>query len=293
MGSRPRRPWLRWSAGPRRRAGGRAPRPRRPPRPTTRSRARRRRTSASVAWWRSGLSWPLKEANDDAAFGGSWRWWIRKRGMARACRRAPPRHRGGTPIRTLIFGPAWVMLALESTGWPWPCEQLVGRAAELGVARPRPRPSWSGGRRVRSSSWASRASARRGCSPSWRRAPTAAGWLVLTGSASELERELPFWVFVDALDEYVQALEPRRLDALDERRARRARPRAAVARAAPRAAARRTSATASTARSRGCSRRWPRRKPLVLAARRPALGRLGLDRAARLAAAAAARRARC
>jgi predicted ATPase len=42
------------------------------------------------------------------------------------------------------------------------------------------------------------------------------GNLVLSGSASELERELPFWVFVDALDEYVQGLEPRRLDALDE-----------------------------------------------------------------------------
>jgi predicted ATPase len=41
------------------------------------------------------------------------------------------------------------------------------------------------------------------------------GRIVLSGSASELERELPFWVFVDALDEYVQGLEPRRLDALD------------------------------------------------------------------------------
>ena len=40
--------------------------------------------------------------------------------------------------------------------------------------------------------------------------------LVLYGSASELERDLPFWVFVDALDEYVAGLEPRRLDALDD-----------------------------------------------------------------------------
>ena len=31
----------------------------------------------------------------------------------------------------------------------------------------------------------------------------ARGQLVLYGSASELERDLPFWVFVDALDEYV------------------------------------------------------------------------------------------
>src|SRR5919202_6516719 len=33
--------------------------------------------------------------------------------------------------------------------------------------------------------------------------------LVLAGSASELERELPFGIFVDALDDYVQAVEPR------------------------------------------------------------------------------------
>ena len=32
------------------------------------------------------------------------------------------------------------------------------------------------------------------------------GQLVLSGSASELEGDLPFWVFVDALDEYVQSL---------------------------------------------------------------------------------------
>ena len=44
----------------------------------------------------------------------------------------------------------------------------------------------------------------------------ALGYLVLSGSASELEADLPFWVFVDALDEYVAALEPRRLDAIDD-----------------------------------------------------------------------------
>ena len=43
----------------------------------------------------------------------------------------------------------------------------------------------------------------------------ARGHLVLAGSASELERDLPFWVFVDALDEYVQSLEPQALTALD------------------------------------------------------------------------------
>ena len=42
------------------------------------------------------------------------------------------------------------------------------------------------------------------------------GQLVLSGRASELERDLPFWLFVDALDEYVQGLDPRRLANLDE-----------------------------------------------------------------------------
>jgi predicted ATPase len=35
------------------------------------------------------------------------------------------------------------------------------------------------------------------------------------GSASELERDLPFSVFVDALDEYVESLDPKQLAALD------------------------------------------------------------------------------
>jgi len=43
-----------------------------------------------------------------------------------------------------------------------------------------------------------------------------AGQIVLSGSASELEVDLPFWVFVDALDEYVAALEPRRLESIDD-----------------------------------------------------------------------------
>lgn len=43
----------------------------------------------------------------------------------------------------------------------------------------------------------------------------ARGYLVLTGRAGELELDLPFWVFVDALDEYVHGLDPRRLDSLD------------------------------------------------------------------------------
>ena len=44
----------------------------------------------------------------------------------------------------------------------------------------------------------------------------ARGHLVLAGSASELERDLPFWVFVDALDEYAEGLEPHRLGLLDD-----------------------------------------------------------------------------
>ena len=39
---------------------------------------------------------------------------------------------------------------------------------------------------------------------------------MLAGSASELERDLPFAVFVDALDEYVEGLDPSRLDALSD-----------------------------------------------------------------------------
>ena len=43
----------------------------------------------------------------------------------------------------------------------------------------------------------------------------ALGYLVLSGRAGELELDLPFWVFVDALDEYVHGLDPQRLDSLD------------------------------------------------------------------------------
>lgn len=43
----------------------------------------------------------------------------------------------------------------------------------------------------------------------------ARGHTVLSGRATELERDLPFSIFVDALDEYLQSLDPRRLQALD------------------------------------------------------------------------------
>src|SRR5262245_57973726 len=44
----------------------------------------------------------------------------------------------------------------------------------------------------------------------------ARGHLVLAGAASEFEHDLPFSVFVDALDEYVAGLEPDRLAVLDD-----------------------------------------------------------------------------
>ncbi len=42
------------------------------------------------------------------------------------------------------------------------------------------------------------------------------GALVLAERGAEQERDLPFWVFVDALDDYIQGLEPRRLRGLDD-----------------------------------------------------------------------------
>ncbi len=42
------------------------------------------------------------------------------------------------------------------------------------------------------------------------------GQLVLSGSASELERDLPLGVFVDALDDYVHSLDERRLVSLGD-----------------------------------------------------------------------------
>lgn len=42
------------------------------------------------------------------------------------------------------------------------------------------------------------------------------GAIVLLGAASELERDLPFAVFLDALDQYLGGLDPRLLDALED-----------------------------------------------------------------------------
>ena len=83
----------------------------------------------------------------------------------------------------------------------------------------------------------------------------AQGRLVLTGSGSELERDLPFGVFVDALDEYLYGLEPRRLANLDETT------RGELARIFPalEGAAATTRATACTAPRACCWRNWPAR----------------------------------
>jgi hypothetical protein len=88
----------------------------------------------------------------------------------------------------------------------------------------------------------------------------ARGYLVLSGTASELERDLPFWVFVDALDEYVESLEPGVLELLDES------VRSELAQVLPALSASqeerlrhcRTSATARTARCATCSSCSPR-----------------------------------
>jgi DNA-binding NarL/FixJ family response regulator len=44
----------------------------------------------------------------------------------------------------------------------------------------------------------------------------ARGMLVLAASASEFEQDLPFWLFVDALDDYLRAAGPDRLGGLDD-----------------------------------------------------------------------------
>jgi predicted ATPase len=43
----------------------------------------------------------------------------------------------------------------------------------------------------------------------------ARGHVVLSGSGAELEQDLPYWVFVDALDDHVDGLDSRRLEQLD------------------------------------------------------------------------------
>ena len=68
-------------------------------------------------------------------------------------------------------------------------------------------------------------------------APTRAGISCCSGLASELERDLPFWVFVDALDEYVEGLDPRRRSSASTTTCAPSSPRLPVALAARRPAA--------------------------------------------------------
>ena len=63
----------------------------------------------------------------------------------------------------------------------------------------------------------------------------ARGHIVLRGAAADLERDIAFWVFIDALDEYVESVEPRRLEQPLGRRADGARAGLSVARDSGRA----------------------------------------------------------
>ena len=118
------------------------------------------------------------------------------------------------------------------------------------------------------------------------------GWLVLAGRAAEFERELPFGVLVDALDDHLASLDHRRLErAGGERLAELAAifpsldgpavPDGALQ--AERYRAHRAVQELLDGLALG--------RPLLLVARRPALGRPGLARGRRVAAAAPARRA--
>ena len=88
------------------------------------------------------------------------------------------------------------------------------------------------------------------------------GCLALHGSAAEFERELPFGLLVDALDEYLESLDPRAFSRLTtEDLGELADGLPGPARARPRLGPRRRprrSASAPTGRSASCSSAWPR-----------------------------------
>ena len=141
-------------------------------------------------------------------------------------------------------------------------DQLVGRAEEIGVVERAVTGLGDGGAGGDRCSSVSPGSARPACWPSWRSRADGAGCIVLSGSGSEFEQDLPFWVFVDALDEYVAGLDPRRLESLEDGvrgelagsaplavRVRRRQPSAAPGPALPR----------PSRGSASCSSDWPRR----------------------------------
>ena len=148
---------------------------------------------------------------------------------------------------------------------------LLGRRAELAAvdaALERARAPPRRGARV----LAARAgSARRGCSTSSRARAARRGALVLGGRASELERELPFGVWEDALAEHAEFLGVDRLerlvgDQLPEL--------AAVLPAVGRVPAGLQDERYRTHRAvRALLEALAQRQPVVLVARRPALGR--------------------
>jgi predicted ATPase len=93
-----------------------------------------------------------------------------------------------------------------------PAEQLVGRAAELEVLDR----VLAGGRSSALEIVGEPGIGKTRLLTELGTRAEARGHLVLSGSASEFERELPFGVFVDALDEYVAGLDPRVLEDMDE-----------------------------------------------------------------------------
>jgi DNA-binding NarL/FixJ family response regulator len=123
---------------------------------------------------------------------------------------APPRHRDRTPISHPDPAQGYARFSFMAVT----AAQLVGRAAEISSLDDLL------GELSRGSAGAVAVVGEPGIGKTRLLAELAAHaeerrCLVLAGSAAELESDLPFWVFVDALDDYVHGVEPHRLDALD------------------------------------------------------------------------------
>ena len=159
------------------------------------------------------------------------------------------------------------MLALRWTRHRTAPARLVGRERELGTLEAALDALDGGEPGVRGARGRARdrqdAAARRAARAGRGRAATSCS----SGAAAEFERDLPFSVWVDALDAYVASQDLER----HERVGRRARapssarscPRCGAANGGARGASP-TSATAPTARCAGCSGCWPSDQPLVL-----------------------------